>query len=90
MRNGGSFSVLLFNLIMGKIIDGGRREILFYADDATLFSDSEDGPSAVVNIEVQRLNIEISTLKTQSMVIARQPRRCKLELNNRIIGQEFT
>ncbi|GJQ87462.1 hypothetical protein Trydic_g19226 [Trypoxylus dichotomus] len=99
-------STLLFNLIMDKIIgvrrvnhglQNGRQtnKGVMLCRDIMLFADSEDclQPSLrVFNIEAQKLSKEVSTSKTNSMVIARKARRCKLELNNKIIEQvaEFT
>ncbi|GJQ65115.1 hypothetical protein Trydic_g7260 [Trypoxylus dichotomus] len=46
-------------------------KVLYYADDATLFADSEDGFQRLLqafNIEAQKLNLEISTSEAKSMV----------------------
>lgn len=105
VRQGDSLSPLLFNLIMDRIIHKVRRvnqgyrmgnellKILCYADDAVLFADSEDGLQWLIQAfyrEALELNMVISIPKTKSMVIAREPRRCKLEINNKIIEQVFS
>ncbi|GJQ75131.1 hypothetical protein Trydic_g9739 [Trypoxylus dichotomus] len=89
VREGDSVSGLLSNLIMDKIVDSVLRvnhdyrmgdkliKVLCYADDATLFADSQKDLQwllQVFNIEAQKPNMEISISKTKSMLIAKNGR----------------
>lgn len=96
IRQGDSLSPQLFNLVMDEITADtrsagrgfrthkGETTILCYADDVVLISENED--------ELQRLlqfydsNTMISVPKTKSLVIAKEPIRCKL-VSNEIIEQ---
>jgi len=59
----------------------GEITILCYADDAVVISENED--------ELQRLlrqfYLTIVTNKTKSLVVAKEPRRCKLAGNDEIV-----
>ena len=64
--------------------------VICYADDAVLVAESEDDLQRLLhqfNICAKPYNMEISATKTKSMVIAKNPIRCKLELEGKIIEQ---
>lgn len=101
IRQGDSLSPMLFNLLMDKIIDSirtkpgyriGRQNIniVCYADDAVLVADSEDNLQRLLHqftITAESYNMRVSTDKTKSLVISKDPRRCKLEINQKLIEQ---
>lgn len=102
IRQGDSMSPILFNLIMDKIINsvkevnGGYRmgrkhmKILCYADDAILTADNEDDLQRLLyrfQTTAKKLNMQISVEKTESMVISKEPIRCKLAVDNKPIQQ---
>lgn len=67
--------------------------ILCYADDAVLVAENEDDLQRLLNMfktTAERFNMLISRKKIQTMVIAKEPIRCKLVVNlfdDRIIEQ---
>lgn len=102
IRQGDCLSPFLFNLIMDRIIDdvkkvcGGYRmglrsiKILCYADDVILIADNEDDLQRLLyrfQTTAEKLNMQISLEKTESMVIAKEPTRCKLAVNDKPIHQ---
>lgn len=65
-------------------------KILCYADDAILIAEDEDGLQRLLyrfTTTAQDFNMIISTKKTQSMVISKEPIRCKVVANDKIIDQ---
>lgn len=101
IRQGDSLSPALFNLVMDKIISRVRNltgyrmgnknlTILCYADDAVLIADTEDNLQKLLhnfNITAKQYNMIVSTEKTKCMVISKEPVRCKLEVEGKIIQQ---
>ncbi|XP_048516533.1 uncharacterized protein LOC125502453 [Dendroctonus ponderosae] len=102
IRQGHSLSPCLFTIISDQIIgsvnqvdaefkiNNYRLRILCYADDAVLTAESEDDLQRLFyrfNLTAQRLNMQISIEKTQSMVISKDPIRCKLVVSEHIIQQ---
>ncbi|XP_055389323.1 uncharacterized protein LOC129618543 [Condylostylus longicornis] len=68
----------------------GEIKIICYADDAVLISENEDELQKLLHqfyITSSKLNMEISVAKTKSLVIAKEPLRCKLAVNDKIIEQ---
>lgn len=104
IRQGDSLSPTLFNMIMDQIIyEVKKREgyrmgphkinIVCYADDAVLVASNEDDLQRQLhsfNTRAQEYNMQISAEKTKCMVISREPRRCKLELEGKSIEQVMT
>ncbi|XP_045466553.1 uncharacterized protein LOC123675250 [Harmonia axyridis] len=69
--------------------------VVSYADDAVLISDSEDDLQRILhafNQEAKSLNMLINTTKTKCMVTSKEPIRCKLEIDGKMVEQvrEFT
>jgi len=65
-------------------------KIICYADDAILMAQNEDELQRLLygfTGASQELNMEISVEKTKSMVISREPIRCKLVVYDKIIEQ---
>lgn len=65
-------------------------KIICYADDATLISENEDDLQRLLfalNKAAKKFNMIISTEKTKSMVISKEPVRCKLMVDNKTIEQ---
>lgn len=102
IRQGDSLSPQLFNLLMDRIITKVREakcgygmgnaqiNIVCYADDAVLLADNEDDLQKLVRIfaeEAGAVGMEISINKTKTMVIAREPHRCKIVIDDKIIEQ---
>lgn len=67
-------------------------KIICYADGAVLIAENEHDLQLLLAFHniCQQFNIEISTSKTKSIVISREPIRCKLIINNEIIPQITT
>lgn len=101
IRQGDSLSPALFNIIMDKLIESmdnfrgykiGNSQIraVCFADDAVLLANTEDDLQRLLynftNI-AKTYNMEVSTAKTKSMVIAKEPIRCKLVVEEEIIEQ---
>lgn len=64
--------------------------ILCYADDAVLIADTEDNLQRLLyqfTKTAERYNMRIATEKTKSIVISKEPIRCKLETCGKIIEQ---
>lgn len=64
--------------------------IVCYADDAVLIARTEDELQRLLHRFVttaEKFNMEISTNKTKCMCISKNPIRCKLEVNGKIIQQ---
>lgn len=86
---------------MNRIIDAVKQHagcyvnnkiiyILCYADDTVLIADNEDDLQRLLHqfdITTTAYDMEISTNKTKSMVITRDPIRNKLEVRGAIIEQ---
>lgn len=101
IRQGDSLSPLLFNIILDEIIKQvktkrgyrmGNREIqiLCYADDTVLIAEDEDDLQRLLhqfNITAKKFNMKISAEKTKSVVISKEPIRCKLEIDGQMIEQ---
>lgn len=102
IRQGDSLSPLLFNLVMDTIIeevrsagygfrmDKGVISIVCYADDALLVADNEDDLQRLLyrfHLTSIKYNMKISAHKTKSLVVAKNPIRCKLTINDQMIEQ---
>lgn len=101
VRQGDSLSAFLFNLVMDKLIRAVRPRrgytlrnrninIICYADDAVLIADSEDELQRILhtfNMTAKKYNMKVSAAKTKSMVVSRNPIRCKLEVDGKMIEQ---
>lgn len=102
IRQGDSLSPALFNIIMDQIVNDVKStnigynmgntkvQIICYADDVILTAENEDDLQRLLhrmNTHAEELNMQVSTQKTQCMVISKDPVRCKLEINGKIIEQ---
>ncbi|XP_055390221.1 uncharacterized protein LOC129619146 [Condylostylus longicornis] len=68
----------------------GEIKILCYADDAVLISENEDELQRLLHrfyLSAKKYNMVISTEKTKSLVVSKDPIRCKLAINDIIIEQ---
>lgn len=101
IRQGDSLSPFIFNVIMDEIIENLPRtagykmgntffHAVCYADDAALIADSEDNLQRLLhsfNTKAKELNMLINTEKTKCLVISKEPIRCKLEIDSKIVEQ---
>ena len=74
----------------GYKMNNQNINILCYADDAILIADSEDNLQRLLYRLVttaKKYNMLTSTEETKSMVISKEPIRCKLEVEGHIIEQ---
>ena len=99
IRQGDSLSPLLFNIIMNEIVDEvtkrkgstiGDEDIscLCYADDAALVAEDEDALQRLLyhfSCAARKFGLQLSTKKTKTLTIAKEPLRCKLQLCDKII-----
>lgn len=63
---------------------------MYYGDDTILFAENEDDLQRLLfqfKTATHKLNMKIATTKTKSMIIAKNPIRCKLEMENEMIEQ---
>lgn len=102
IRQGDSLSPFLFNLIMDKIIEEvaamglgyrmGRNKIsiICYADDAVIIAETENDLQRQLHklyLAAAKLNMNISVEKSKCMTLTREPRRCKLVVQDQAIEQ---
>lgn len=102
IRQGDSLSPTLFNLVMNQIIKDvkdvgvGYRmanktvAIVCYADDAALIAENEDDLQRLLHRfkeSAEKYNMTISIEKTKSLVMSKDPIRCKLMVDGRTIEQ---
>jgi len=72
------------------VTNKGEITILCYADDAVIISENEDGLQKLLHpfyLTAKRYNMSIAINKTKSLVVAKEPRRCKLAVNDEIVEQ---
>jgi len=102
IRQEDSLSPVLFNLIMNEMIkdvknaghgyraNKGEITILCYGDDAVIISENEDELQRLLHqfyLTAKPYNMSIAINKTKSLVVAKEPRRCKLAVNEEIVEQ---
>ncbi|KAI4492190.1 hypothetical protein M0802_009996 [Mischocyttarus mexicanus] len=77
--------------VNGYKIGNKDFNILCYVDDAVLIANSEDNLKKLLhkfNITSKKYNMIILAEKTKCLTISKEPIRCKLETNGRIIEQD--
>ena len=101
VRQGDSLSPALFSLIMDELISHvkemkgynlGEKDIniVCYADDAVLITESEDDLQRLLHQFgkiADKFNMQVSVEKTKSLVVSKEPIRCKLEFKKRMVEQ---
>ena len=97
VRQGDSLSPALFSLIMDELISHvkemkgynlGEKDIniVCYADDAVLITESEDDLQRLLHQFgkiADKFNMQVSVEKTKSLVVSKEPIRCKLEFKKK-------
>jgi len=66
----------------------GDLIILCFADDAVIISENVDELQRLLHQfypTAKRYNMSIATKKAKSLVVAKEPRRCKLAVNDKIV-----
>lgn len=90
--------------VIGKIIENVKqqpgyrlwddhRNVLCYADDVILLAEPEDNLQRMLYkfaTEAKKYNMTIATEKTKSLVISKEPIRCKLEVEGNLIELVMT
>jgi len=64
--------------------------MLCYADDAVIISENEDELQRLLHqlyLTAKRYTMSIAINKTKFLVVAKEPRRCKLAVNDKIVEQ---
>ena len=67
--------------------------IVCYADDAVLITESEDDLQRLLHQFgkiAEKFNMQVSVEKTKSLVVSKESIRCKLEFKNRMVEQVMT
>ncbi|XP_045461986.1 uncharacterized protein LOC123672057 [Harmonia axyridis] len=80
----------LKNTARGYKLTTGEIKIICYADDAVIVAESEDDLQRLLfkfYTKAKKLNMEISTTKTKSLVVSKEPIRCKLVVEDRPVEQ---
>ncbi|XP_045465000.1 uncharacterized protein LOC123674152 [Harmonia axyridis] len=74
----------------GYALTTGLIKIVCFADDALIIAENEDDLQRLLNafyVKAKSLNMQISITKTKTLVVSKEPVRCKLSLENKIIEQ---
>ena len=101
IRQGDSLSPFLLNSVMNELIKdlknfqdysmGDENVIIVcYADDAALVAENENGLQRLLHkfaLSCEKFQLKISSKKTKTLTISREPVRCKLQLDNTIVEQ---
>ena len=64
--------------------------IICYADDTTLIADNEDDLQRLLNrfsYSCTKFDLKISSKKTKSLIISKEPLKCNLQVNNMNVEQ---
>lgn len=99
IRPGDSLNPLLFSVIIDKIIENVKQQpgyrlgnhhinILCYAIDVVLLAKSEDDLQKMLYkfvTDSKKYYMKINTEKRKSLVISKEPVRCKLEVEGKTI-----
>jgi len=87
IRQRDSLSPVLFG--DGYRTNKGEITVLCYADDAVIISENEDEQRLLHQfyLTAKRYNMSIAINKTKSLVVAKEPRRCKLVVIDKIVEQ---
>jgi len=70
----------------GYKLGNTELKMVCYADDAVVISEDKDNLQRLLHqfeLTAKRYNMSISVPKTQTLVIAKEPRRCKLAVYDR-------
>jgi hypothetical protein len=78
---------------LGYQLGSRNIQIVCYADDAVLTADSEDKLQELQNqfcITAQTYNMAVSTSKTKTLTITKEPVQCKLVIDGTLLEQVAT
>ena len=76
--------------LQGYPLGDENVNIICYADDATLIADNEDDLQRLLNrfsYSCTKFDLKISSKKTKSLIISKEPLKCNLQVNNMNVEQ---
>ncbi|XP_044753795.1 uncharacterized protein LOC123313132 [Coccinella septempunctata] len=76
----------------GYALTTGIIKIICFADDALIIAENEDDLQRLLNafyVKAKNLNMQISITKAKTLIVSKEPVRCKLSLENKVMSFDY-